>query len=303
LRPLRERLEDLVVEMAQATSSSFSQEFRQEVDKVCDDIEQSSPTSRESTTREEYEKYLISEYKNNGGWSRAVEEQLNILRADLTSKIGGRLDKYLREKTDNILKDVLNRVFPESLKNLLPSMNEETPNSQVLSLRDMMDKEKSPNLYAAFDYVAKFDFSYHSHFHHRVRKEMGRLSSYNIATVDEIIPRDADATNVREKSSVIADGLDNAYKGTLFQVRAKLIEMDEDPGYSIFTLVEDFKDRVIRTKDIEDEWDEFLYPLRAQIWAEKYKAQEEILTLYNGWKDAIDKTLRLARQVKADFAV
>ena len=292
---LRIKLEGLLVEMNGA-ASSFGEEFKQEVETVCNDIKQHPPIPDPVTLTEQFAEY--------GGWHGAVEEQLNSLRAHLSSELARRLDAYLKNKVDTTLKEVLSRIFPQSLQNLLPPGVDQNPKNQVLLVKQMIDREKLPRIHEGFEYVTNFDYSYPSHFHHRVRGEMDRLSTYTRATVDEIIPKDADQKNVSEKAAEIARGLSNIYQETIFRVKDKLTkEMNEDPSHAIYTLVEEVKDRLVRAKNIDDEWFDFLAPLRAKVWADIFKEQEKILTLRKQWRDSIDRILNSAKQVKADFFI
>jgi len=295
---LKLKLESLLVEM-NATASSFSEEFKQEVIEVCNAVKQTPPVPDHSELKE-----LVADH---GGFYGAIEDQLNFLRSHLTSELATRFDAYLRAKINIMLREVLNRIFPDSLQSLLPpdmDPQETLPHVQISALSDLANPEEVPVIHKCFNYISQFDFSYQTLLHYRVRGEMDKLNAYNTAVVSEIVPPDALPANFGETAEKIAHALNNAYQETVFKVKEKLIEeMDKDPSYAIFALVEEVKDRLVRTKDIEDEWYDFLYPIRAKVWPEIYKALEADIALRKQWKDALDKTISCAKQLETDFAI
>ncbi|MDY6992810.1 MAG: hypothetical protein SVR94_09440, partial [Pseudomonadota bacterium] len=289
-------LEDLVAEGQQALSA-FDEEFKHSVETVCQSAQQQPPIPASS----ELEKY----FKIRGGWAEAIQPQLNHLRAHLTQHLATHLDIFLQTKIDSVLREVLKRVFPPALLTILPhDIDTQTdPRMVVRELQKLLDPQQHPKLYESFDYILKFNFSYHSHFHYRVRKEMVGLDTYSSATTNELIPLDATRDNVQEKAEEIARGLEHLYQQTIYRVKKKLTEeMQADPANAIFALIEEIKDRLIRTRGIEREWRKFLYPLRAQVWSDTFSRFDKETTLRQQWQQAIETTLKRAQEVVTEFS-
>ena len=289
-------LEDLVSD-GQYELNAFDEEFKNSVEEICEAAKHNPPIPLSSD--------LAKQFKIRGGWPEVIQPQLNHLRAHLTQHLATHLDAFLQTKIDRVLQELLRRIFPPSLLKILPKKGVELdPRTAVKELQKVLDKQEYMKLYESFEYILKFNFSYHSHFHYRVRKEMGALNTYTSASTNEIIPSDATRENVKEKAEEIAKGLENLYQQTIYRVKKKLTEeMQADPANAIFALIEEIKDRFIRTKGIEREWRKFLYPIRSQVWAETFGRFDKEVLLRKQWLQMIDTVLKCAQGVKSDFLV
>jgi hypothetical protein len=290
IRDLTKGLEKLVLEVQQELD--ISEEFKQKVEEICDDARQNAPIP----TVEE----LADQYLEHSGWKGLVGEELNYLRAHLTEYLATKLDEYLQAKIDDALRQILQRVFPPALQRMLQQEvdTHTDPRSIIIEFQRLLDKAEHPNLYKTFEYILKFNFSYHSHFHYRVREEMGLLNTYSSAPIDDIVPNDATRENFLEKAEEIARGLDSHYQQTIYQLRKKFSEkMQADPANALSALVEEVKDRLVRAKGIKDEWKSFLDPIREQLWAEELKQFNREIALRQQWKNALDDALKCAKQI------
>ena len=68
-----------------------------------------------------------------------------------------------------------------------------------------------------------------------------------------------------------ARGLRSRYERVVNAVRKRLQqEMEKDSTLAIFALVEETRDRLVRSRDIESQWQLLLYPRRGDIWPEEF---------------------------------
>jgi hypothetical protein len=172
-------------------------------------------------------------------------------------------------------------------------------------LIEKLSKTKHPTLYTSFEYILKFSFAYHSHFHYRVREEMRGLETYTDASVREIVPFDATQENILEKAEEIAAGLLERYQKTVYYVSKRLgsEEMQTDPGKAIFSLVEEIKDRLIRTRDIdEQEWRPFLSEIRGKLWTKEFGRFEQEIALKREWQQALEAVTRQVEHIQTSFS-
>ncbi len=294
IRELTTGLEKLVLDVQQELN--ISEEFKHKIEEICESAKQTAPVP---STEELAEQYLAY-----SGWKGVVGEELNYLRAYLTEFLATQLDEYLQTKINEALKQVLERVFPNALQKMLPqNLDSKTdPHTIILEFQALLDKTEHPNIYKSFDYIRKFNFSYHSHFHYRVREEMGLLSTYTNESVDDIVPNDAMRENFMEKAEEIARGLDSHYQQTIYQLRKKFSEnLQDDPANAIFALVEEMKDRLVRAKGIKDEWKSFLDPIREELWVDELSQFNKEIALRKQWQNALDDALKCAKQIQAEF--
>jgi ribosome biogenesis GTPase A len=295
IRDLTKGLEKLVLDVQQELN--ISDEFREKVEEICESARQTAPIP----DKEE----LAEQYLEHSGWKGVVGEELNYLRAYLTEFLATQLDDYLQSKVDETLRQVLERIFPKALQKMLPQNidSSEDPRTLILEFQALLDKGEHPNIYNTFNYIGKFNFSYHSHFHYRVREEMGLLSTYTSNSVDDIVPNDATRDNFMEKAEEIARGLDSHYQQTIYQLRKKFSEkMQADPANAILALVEEIKDRLVRTRGIKEEWKSFIDPIREQLWVDELSHFNKEIALRQQWRLALDDALKCAKQIQAEFS-
>jgi ribosome biogenesis GTPase A len=294
IKDLTRGLEKLVLEVQ--NELNMSEEFKQKVEDICESARQSAPIP---STEELAEQYL--EYS---GWKGVVGEELNYLRAYLTEFLATQLDEYLQTKINEALQQVLERVFPKALQNMLSQEvgTQAEPRTLIKAFQSLLDQTEHANIYKTFNYIRQFNFSYHSHFHYRVREEMGLLNTYSSDSVDDIVPNDATRDNFMEKAEEIARGLDSHYQQTIYQLRKKFSEkMQTDPANALLALVEEVKDRLVRAKGIKDEWKSFLDPIREQLWTEELGQLNKEISLRKQWRNALDDALKSAKLVQEEF--
>jgi len=292
IKDLTTGLEKLVLEVQQELN--ISEEFKQKIEEICEYARETAPIP----SKEE----LADQYLEHSGWKGGVGDELNYLRAYLTEFMATHLDDYLQTKIDEVLRQVLERILPKSLQKMLPPPKDKEPRTLILGFQELLDKTEHPNIYKTFDYIRKFNFSYHSHFHYRVREEMGLLTTYSSDSIDDIVPNDATRDNFMEKAEEIARGLDSHYQQTIYQLRKKFSEkMQEDPANAIFALVEEIKDRLVRAKGIKDEWKSFLDPIREQLWTEELSRFNKEIALRKQWRNAVEDAFKCVKQVQSDF--
>ncbi len=294
IKDLTRGLEKLVLEVQ--NELNMSEEFKQKVEEICESARQSAPIPGTEELAEQYLEY--------SGWKGVVGEELNYLRAYLTEFLATQLDEYLQSKINEALQQILERVFPKALQNMLSQEvgTQAEPRILIKAFQRLLDKSEHANIYKTFNYIRQFNFSYHSHFHYRVREEMGLLNTYSSESVDDIVPNDATRDNFIEKAEEIARGLDSHYQQTIYELRKKFSEkMQTDPANALLALVEEIKDRLVRAKGIKEEWKSFLDPIREQLWAEELRQLNKEIYLRKQWRNALDDGLKSAKLVQDEF--
>jgi len=276
IKDLTRGLEKLVLEVQ--NELNMSEEFKQKVEEICESARQSAPIPGTEELAEQYLEY--------SGWKGVVGEELNYLRAYLTEFLATQLDEYLQSKINEALQQILERVFPKALQNMLSQEvgTQAEPRILIKAFQRLLDKSEHANIYKTFNYIRQFNFSYHSHFHYRVREEMGLLNTYSSESVDDIVPNDATRDNFIEKAEEIARGLDSHYQQTIYELRKKFSEkMQTDPA------------------NIKEEWKSFLDPIREQLWAEELRQLNKEIYLRKQWRNALDDGLKSAKLVQDEF--
>jgi hypothetical protein len=286
-------LEKLVKEVHERSYlDGIQQTFLAKVKEVCDDAEQTLPLPANQVLEDEYYKC--------GGWFGVVEEYLHYLRAHLTKHLAQHLDLYLDELMEKVFREVLVQSLskPEGLLGMVSQQDETLKERQILeAFYHLLNPKQHEQLCQTFEYMFKFNFSYQSHFHYRVRQQMKTLDPLdNPESVTGIVPPNANAQHAPD----IARGLETMYRQALGRIRKQFInELQADPSNAIFALVEEIRDRLARSEDIDKEWRIFLYLRRAQVWPEEFSQFEQETALRRKWQNLLDAILTQSQKLQS----
>ena len=131
---------------------------------------------------------------------------------------------------------------------------------------------------------------------------MSLLDTYDNTFVKRIIPEEINNKSPEDVAGDIERGLQVSYKETVYGIRQKLCEeMQTDPANAIFSLVEEIEDRLVRQKDIEYEWRDFLYQVRSRMWPETFSKFDQYAAFCRDWQNSADDVLKSVHQVKGEF--
>jgi hypothetical protein len=93
------------------------------------------------------------------------------------------------------------------------------------------------------------------------------------------------------------------YSEALTGCESALRDLLAEPNRAIFAIVEEFRDRVLRSRDIKDEWRAIYEDIRAEIWADRFAALAENAVHLRTWNEAVKHlTGALGVEVQAGMA-
>lgn len=299
-RQLRINLDELTDEYREAANArTKAKEFAAAVDAACDKAKMDVPVP----SAEE----LKGRFHDLGGWKAVVQEELHHLRSFLTYCLAETLDKSLAKMVEEVRRQIMTRVIADPLSRVLPPSARSVgdPKQHLEAFSRLLDPANQPSLIAGVDYLLMFSFSYQSHFHHRVRAAMDPLDP--MATREEgeddpvtaIAPRNEDA----RKAEDVARGLRSFYERVVWSVRKLLREeMENDPMRALFSMVEETRDRLVRARDIERQWESLLYPRRGEIWPHEFNRFAVASAQRLAWQSAIDAVVRTIGKLRSALA-
>jgi hypothetical protein len=274
----------------------MNSEFKSKIENICKLAEDNSviPSLQK----------LEDRYDEAGGWPKAVQEELHYIRSALSKFLADKIDEYLSEQVHKALRNVLDGIFKDSVHSMLLSVTDDTnPFDMIREIQKLFDSKDQPMLFSTFDYIARFNFSYHSHFHHRVRGEMKRFDTREgFDFAKNIIPEETGSKSTEEVAGDIERGLQVSYRETIYDISKKLgEEMQTDPGYAIYSLVEEIEDRLVRQKDIDFEWQDFLYQVRGRMWPDIFSKFDRYAAFCREWHGSSDEVLKSVQKVRGEF--
>ncbi|MDW8244787.1 MAG: dynamin family protein [Thermogemmata sp.] len=293
---LRTNLDELTDECREAAHiNAQAGDLAKAIEDACDKAKTTVPVPSSED--------LKGRFHDLGGWKAVVQEELHYLRSYLTHCLAETLDTQLAEMVGSAQRQIMTRVLGDPLARLLPPelQGSNDPKRQLEAFRRLLDPASHPTLIAGVDYLLAFTFSYQSHYHHRVREVMNVLDPMAFRDegeddpVSAIAPRSDDARRAED----VARGLRSFYERAVWNVRKRLLqETNNEPSRAIFAMVEEARDRLVRSRDIEREWESLLYPRRADIWPREFNRYAVASALRQHWQaviSTVDKTVSTLR--------
>ena len=132
----------------------------------------------------------------------------------------------------------------------------------------------------ALQIVIDFDLSYRGFIQHRIRPSLD-----NVYGDTPMIPFPQNGTLPDENS--VREMLESTYKAALTGCESALQDLLAEPNRAMFAIVEEFRDRVLRSRDIKDEWRAIYEDIRAEIWTGQFAALAENAVHLRTWNEAV----------------
>ena len=83
--------------------------------------------------------------------------------------------------------------------------------------------------------------------------------------------------------------LKTAYFQAAYNCENVLNDVLREPSQAAFAIVEEFLDRILRVRNVKNEWFIFLYEYRSEIWPSVFKDLADQSRLQREWLDTIEK--------------
>ena len=215
-----------------------------------------------------------------GGRLTAYNVLLDETRSHLSRHFLG-LDTALRETVERMWTKVAEVLRQEG--QLAPLSDEEGVEFlSILAARvpPGVRRDGDSEVRYALDILIDFDLSYRGFIQHRIRPSLD-----NVYGDTPMIPFPQDGTLPDEKT--VREMLETTYKEALSGCESALQDLLAEPNRAIFAIVEEFRDRVLRSRDIKDEWRAIYEDIRAEIWTGQFAALAENAVHLRTWNEAV----------------
>ncbi len=142
-------------------------------------------------------------------------------------------------------------------------------------------KDHDSEVKYALRILLEFDLSYRSLIQHRVRDCLNGLQGdHPKIEIPAGISPPPDAT-------FIHDALSEAYKSALRECEQRLQELLKEPNRALFGIVEEFSDRVLRSRLTRNELQAIYQYLRAEVWTGQFAALAGNAMHLRTWNEAV----------------
>jgi hypothetical protein len=133
----------------------------------------------------------------------------------------------------------------------------------------------------ALTMLADFELAYRGFIQHHVRPCLDGMHPDH-----PMIPVEGNFETI--SAQTIRDTLEVTYKDSLRDCHSALKGILAEPSSALFAIVEEFKERVLRAADSEDEWRAFYMDVRAEVWAGPLGALAERSGQFRSWNQNVD---------------
>ena len=210
-----------------------------------------------------------------GALGTVLNHLVNESRAQISRQFLA-LDAALKSGVDTMLDEVA-QVLADAGRLPVRPGDRGDARERLRELEERFPDDRSiPELRYGFRFLTDFVLNYRGMIQHRVRRVLGKL------TPDEILyePGTGPDYVVYTVEELVAE--------TLFEIETALQNLAFEPREAVFAVVEEFRDRVLRSPDAEDEWRTLYEALRVEIWTEEFEALAANTTLFNRWTQAVN---------------
>jgi hypothetical protein len=226
----------------------------------------------------------IGQKRNSvGGYPNAYYEYLNEVRAHLSQHF-----LLLDEGLKRPIERVKARVAEVLVKRGRLGELTEVRGAQFLTQITELIPEQLSQLKLGFQILANFSLSYRGLIQHRIRQHL-----------DDLTP---DTTSLQlspsPSASEVLSCLESLHAEALYQCETALDDLLAEPNQAAFAIVEEFLDRILRAKEVKNQWLIFLEELRSEIWSTEFEQLGERTRMRREWLDSVEQ-VTTANQLSA----
>lgn len=208
------------------------------------------------------------------------------------------LDENLKRTVELVKNQIVDVVKSKGSLNILS----EAEGSEFFAEIANIIPEHLAKLKAGFKILANFQLSYRGLILPRIRQHLDGLTNISPMTgqFGQIIEQ-PDKTLAVSKDTTAEDiltALEIDYDKAINTIKPALEELLCEPNEAVYAMVEEFIDNVIRQKDIQKEWRNFLRGVRSKIWSNIFGKKQQEREIREEWIKAVNQVI-LRNQVES----
>ena len=244
---------------------------------------------------------------DEGGMWTPYQNALHYLRTRLSSRLQKELDDILAARLNEMKNEICDILITAGqLNGERFKVSDENHKYELLGkmidyIETSGNSENMPTLLTGLKLLNDWTMSYRSFIQHRIRGALNGLDPEEKECKDAGTPNDA---------AQAVELLGMLYSETTDKVKQALSEIYSEPNKAAFAVAEQFKDIMIRSveirsnsddddDDLELQWRQFYWPIRGDVWPEKYGSSQRIRDVNVKLRAPLDALISLLKD--SDF--
>ncbi|MDZ8026620.1 MAG: hypothetical protein RMX97_18270 [Nostoc sp. DedQUE11] len=219
---------------------------------------------------------------------RAYPDYQDELRVFISQRFLS-LDENLKRTVELVKNQVVNVLKQKGRLDIISNAE----GSEFFSKISQLIPDRFTKLKAGFRIIGDFHLSYRGLILPRIRQHLDGLTNISAMTGQSGgISEQQDKTLTVSKDTTAEDiftALEIDYDKAINTIKPAIEELLCEPNEAAHAMVEEFIDNIIRQKDIQKEWKNFLRGVRGQIWSEIFGKKERDREMRKKWVELVNQ--------------
>ncbi|MFN6497650.1 MAG: hypothetical protein RMX65_011670 [Nostoc sp. DedQUE01] len=219
---------------------------------------------------------------------RAYPDYQDELRVFISQRFLS-LDENLKRTVELVKNQVVNVLKQKGRLDIISNAE----GSEFFSKISQLIPDRFTKLKAGFRIIGDFQLSYRGLILPRIRQHLDGLTNISAMTGQSGgISEQQDKTLTVSKDTTAEDiftALEIDYDKAINTIKPAIEELLCEPNEAAHAMVEEFIDNIIRQKDIQKEWKNFLRGVRGQIWSEIFGKKERDREMRKKWVELVNQ--------------
>ena len=220
------------------------------------------------------EEELARRHAVQGGWGGVIEDCILESRAEISRRFLA-LEGPLRLRVETMHRDLATALSGDGMLAGVADGAEGLGFLRELAERIPRDA-LTEDIGYGLKFVCEFTMHYRGLLQHRVRRALSDLTPDRFDIVEGIAVDD------------VRYWLEERLAESFFALRTSLQSVLVEPMEAVFAVIEEFRDRALRARFVDDGWQVVYQYLRAEVWPERFAVLAENTSVFNGWVGAVD---------------
>lgn len=233
-----------------------------------------------------------------GDWGSTFNRYLHDVRTHLTQHFEA-MDTGLNSSVERVKIRVTDVLVEQANLGNIPRLRNLRGAEFLKVLLEEID-DRLANLKQAFQSLSKFEMSYKANLRYMIRPLLNNLNPNRAAVQISTITGGENPETRKKMAGEIFDHLEALHGEAVYRCETNLENIYSEPSKAAFYEVEDFVDRVLRSKNVKEEWQVFISQYKGFIWPKEYGEDKDSIHREE-WLALVEETVEANQAEKLQF--